>query len=419
MQNKYLKYFLILIIVAFIIPQIAFAAWWNPFTWNWNIFDWFSKPQTSIVQPIQHTATPTQPSITSLYKTDFDGGTLYANLYRSDDAGNTWKKILSAYKSSIVYATVSQNPNIIYAGDTSCNTMADTSKMCADIFKSSDKGETWTSISKGIMNQVGVLNGVSSVKIDPKSSNTVTVTVTSASTGNNNVNFQSADGGNTWVESNPGQASITVAGMQKYTDSNFGFSFWYPNTGSVQVIPTDAKQPGIDVNAYSGILYGANTKILKTIQAPEFTINEVYSPNMSILSSVDAGPGGSNYDKYFFDPQTHTWMYASDGGPAQITHGGTTAADVSNNTMGGLHIFQGYTRFGIKNIIPLSAQNFLVFYSKCSDATDYLCSQGSGKDKFNKSVQTIVATDPSVATPVSATLQTQAVQAEANAYAGQ
>ena len=94
----------------------------------------------------QHTTTSIQPSIASLYKTDFDGGTLYANLYRSDDGGNMWNKILSAYKSSIVYAVASQNPNIIYAGDTSCNTMADTSKMCADLLKSSDKVETWTRI---------------------------------------------------------------------------------------------------------------------------------------------------------------------------------------------------------------------------------------------------------------------------------
>ena len=37
MQNKYLKFLLIALIVAIAIPQITLAAWWNPFSWGvWN-----------------------------------------------------------------------------------------------------------------------------------------------------------------------------------------------------------------------------------------------------------------------------------------------------------------------------------------------------------------------------------------------
>jgi hypothetical protein len=36
MQNKILKYLLIALVIAFIVPQIAMASWWNPFSWNWN-----------------------------------------------------------------------------------------------------------------------------------------------------------------------------------------------------------------------------------------------------------------------------------------------------------------------------------------------------------------------------------------------
>ncbi len=50
MQNKYFKYLLLAILVVFIVPQITLASWYNPFTWNWNIFSWFSKPQ--IVAPV-------------------------------------------------------------------------------------------------------------------------------------------------------------------------------------------------------------------------------------------------------------------------------------------------------------------------------------------------------------------------------
>jgi hypothetical protein len=214
--------------------------------------------------------------------------------------------------------------------------------------------------------------------------------------------------------------NISVAGMKQYTDSTFGFSFWYP--ASMQVTKTQPQSNSSSMYDNSTIVNGPNTQVLGVITAPEFTAYEVYSPNMSILSSVDAGPVGSDYDKYFFDTQTHTWMYASDGGPTGAA-GGTTAADTSNNTMGGLHIFNGYTRFGYKVIIPLSAEDFLAIYAKCNDATDYTCEGTNGAaasalDRFKASIETIVATNPAVATPVSTAQQTADIQTEANAYVG-
>lgn len=38
---------IVLLLAILIVPSVAFASWWNPFSWNWNIFNWFSKPQTS------------------------------------------------------------------------------------------------------------------------------------------------------------------------------------------------------------------------------------------------------------------------------------------------------------------------------------------------------------------------------------
>lgn len=35
MQNKYLKLLVVALAVAFIVPQIALASWWNPFSWGW------------------------------------------------------------------------------------------------------------------------------------------------------------------------------------------------------------------------------------------------------------------------------------------------------------------------------------------------------------------------------------------------
>jgi hypothetical protein len=37
MQNKFIKFFVVALAVAVIVPQIALAAWWNPFSWGiWN-----------------------------------------------------------------------------------------------------------------------------------------------------------------------------------------------------------------------------------------------------------------------------------------------------------------------------------------------------------------------------------------------
>ena len=36
MQNRYLKFFIVALAVAIIAPQIALAAWWNPFSWHWG-----------------------------------------------------------------------------------------------------------------------------------------------------------------------------------------------------------------------------------------------------------------------------------------------------------------------------------------------------------------------------------------------
>ena len=83
-------------------------------------------------------------------------------------------------------------------------------------------------------------------------------------------------------------------------------------------------------------------------------------------------------------------------------------ADISLNTMGGLHMFHGGTRFG-STVIPLSARNFLYIYS-------------SSQGEYNPEqplANTILATDISVATPMSAAEQIKIIQAEKDAYAGQ
>lgn len=55
-MKKYLKVLIVLLIVAVVVPQVALAAWWNPFSWNWGQLNrvfhfqqWFHKTETPIV----------------------------------------------------------------------------------------------------------------------------------------------------------------------------------------------------------------------------------------------------------------------------------------------------------------------------------------------------------------------------------
>jgi hypothetical protein len=61
---------IILLLIILIIPSVALASWWNPFTWQWNFFNWFSRSQTSVVQPKKNT----QNSNSSITVTSPNGG---------------------------------------------------------------------------------------------------------------------------------------------------------------------------------------------------------------------------------------------------------------------------------------------------------------------------------------------------------
>jgi len=63
-MKKYYKIFITLIIVSFIVPQIAFASWWNPF--SWKIFDILRKPQatfTAIVNKLTNQSVDKQANL--------------------------------------------------------------------------------------------------------------------------------------------------------------------------------------------------------------------------------------------------------------------------------------------------------------------------------------------------------------------
>jgi hypothetical protein len=195
----------------------------------------------------------------------------------------------------------------------------------------------------------------------------------------------------------PVKPTVAVAGMQKYTDTTLGYSFWYPTTWQVTV-PTN---PPFGAQLTGGTV--VETLALEPIgQAyPSIMIKGFHSSTTSITDTGGAGPIGPI--TFFFDSSTHTWMTSSSiaDGVTAITK----PANISNNSMGGLHLFGGTSRFDT-NIIPLSAKNFVGI-------------NDGGASNATVVAATVVASDPAVATPVSASQQVQTIQTEQQTLASE
>jgi hypothetical protein len=187
--------------------------------------------------------------------------------------------------------------------------------------------------------------------------------------------------------------AVSVPGMTKYTDSDFGFSFWYPSGWTIK------NEISIPWSAFGGELKDELT-IRDSSGTPVIHVDKVYSENRSITDTGGAGPFGPV--RYYFDTNLHAWMKECPEGCPDGSPSGPKAADISQNTMGGLHLFDGTSRFDT-SIVPLSAHNFVV------------TSDGGGANA-SFLAKTIVATDPSVATPISALYQKSTIQAEKDAY---
>jgi hypothetical protein len=201
------------------------------------------------------------------------------------------------------------------------------------------------------------------------------------------------------AQSNP----IVVPGMNQYTDSNFGFSFWYPSTWSV-------KQSSVTDSA----TYTGDTIIKNLVVAPTqdsnngISVEEFVSSDKGINDNTGCGPadGCPTSIRYYFDSSTHTWMIAEYGIDNNPQSNNIIPAKVDMNSMGGLHVLQGNARFGDDVIVPLSANHFLVIRN---------VSAGTNQVRFL--ANTVVASDPSVATPVNSIQQIQVIQAEGSEYA--
>ena len=190
-----------------------------------------------------------------------------------------------------------------------------------------------------------------------------------------------------------------VPGMQKYTDADFGFSFWYPSTWKVtgEYVENQNEFPGGKVAGQLNVSDGKNILTIKKYASSLRSITDETATNEVCGNTKCDGV------TYYFDVDRHEWMRYYSSSPNN-----PSAPNVTHNTMGGLHMFPGS---GPNNpattIVPLSAQHFLVVSGNLS---------GDGYKNQIPLVNTISAADPTVATPWDDVNQTEAVKMEARAY---
>ncbi|MDO8517987.1 MAG: hypothetical protein Q7S26_01700 [bacterium] len=173
------------------------------------------------------------------------------------------------------------------------------------------------------------------------------------------------------------QEPISVPGMSKYTDTDFGFSFWYPSADfqitkeiiSPAIAEMYATKDGQKAQQHIKVCAGESTV------GECFDFIRVYSPTGLVMYP----PQKMGPDPSFYSNDSVTTDY----------------------TMDGLRVLDS-------RVIPLREHDFILV-GYWAFPTRFL----------TPLLKTIVATDPSVATPVSVAEQIKIIEAEKSVYVGQ
>ena len=122
-------------------------------------------------------------------------GSVGGGLWKSENAGRTWRSIFDSNKVASIgaIAVAPSNPNVVYVG-TGEPDMRDSIAFGDGVYKSTDAGITWKRIGLENTKQIG------RIIVDPKNPNTVFVAALGNAYGPNPDRgvFRSQDGGATW-----------------------------------------------------------------------------------------------------------------------------------------------------------------------------------------------------------------------------
>jgi len=285
-------------------------------------------------------AAPSNPDViyVGTGEADFRSNLTYGNgVYKSTDAGHTWKNIgLKASRHISRIAIDPKNPNVVFVA-----AMGSAYGPGAErgVFRSTDGGATWQKILFRDEN-----TGAIDIRLDPDNPKTVWAALVHDQrppwsayppVTTNGAIFKSTDGGATW---NP----VTGGGLPAGDWGRVGLAVARGTNGQRVYALIDTKEGGLfksDDGGQSWVRTSADPRLGRLWYFGEVYVDPknpdtVYVPNVSIYRSTDAGktfvaikgaPGGDDYHALWIDPSNPQRMiFGSDQGVGVSVDAGHT-----------------------------------------------------------------------------------------------
>jgi photosystem II stability/assembly factor-like uncharacterized protein len=325
-------------------------------------------------------------------------GAAAGGLWKTIDAGATWKPIFDAQKISSIgaIAVARSNPDIIYVGTGEANMRGDVT-WGGGVFKSTDAGKTWMDLGLTDARQIG------SIIVDPKDPNIVLVAAVGHAFGPNTQRgvFRSTDGGKNWkrvlykneltgaidLAADPHNSNIVYAALWQVRRQPWNFSSGGPGSGlyrstdggvtwaqlsghglpdgilgriDIAISAVDSKRIFAMIEAKEGGLYRSDDGgtqwqrvsedgrirqrawYFSKIYADPNAIDTVYALNTGMLRSTDGGKTFSlvsathgDHHALWIDPNnSNSLINANDGGASISLDGGSTWSTQDNQPTG-------------------------------------------------------------------------------------
>lgn len=336
-------------------------------------------------------------------------GAAAGGVWKTIDAGTTWKPIFDGVKASSIgaIAVARSNPSILYVGTGEGNLRGNVT-WGGGIFKSTDAGATWTDLGLADTRQIGA------VLVDPVDPNIVLVAAIGHAFGPNSQRgvFRTTDGGKNWsrvlykndltgaidLAADPHNAKIVYAALWQVRRQPWNFASGGPGSGlyrsndggltwsqltgnglptgilgriDVAVSAVDSNRVYAMIEATDGGLYRSDDAggqwrrvsedgrlrqrawYFSKIYADPNAINTVYALNTGMLRSLDGGKTFNlvsathgDHHALWIDPNnSNSLINANDGGASISLDGGSTWSTQENQPTGQFYHVSTDNRF--------------------------------------------------------------------------
>jgi photosystem II stability/assembly factor-like uncharacterized protein len=336
-------------------------------------------------------------------------GAAAGGVWKTIDAGATWKPIFDGVKASSIgaIAVAPSNPNVIYVGTGEGNLRGNVT-WGGGVFKSTDGGTTWIDLGLTDTRQIGA------VIVDPLDPNIVLVAAIGHAFGPNTQRgvFRSTDGGKTWnrtlykneltgaidLAADPHNPKIIYAALWQVRRQPWNFASGGPGSGlyrstdggitwsqltghglpggilgriDIAISPVDSHRIYAMIEAKEGGLYRSDDGgvqwrrvsddgrvrqrawYFSKIYADPKAIDTVYALNTGMLRSVDGGKTfnlvsathGDHHALWIDPSNSNSLINANDGGASISLDGGSTWSTQDNQPTGQFYHVATDSRF--------------------------------------------------------------------------